>query len=150
MEILLCHLVGDYVLQDDWMARNKTKSWFVAGVHAFSYTLAYLWLTQSLFTLLIIGVTHLLIDRFRLARFVVYGRNRLLPGGYVHPWSDCAVTGSLDEDKGGPPAWLAVWVMIIVDNTMHLLINWWALTFFAPWWQGIRESSTNAWVHWLL
>ena len=48
MEQLLCHLVADYWLQNDWMATNKKKKWFPAIVHGFIYTLPFLLLTHSL------------------------------------------------------------------------------------------------------
>ena len=62
MEQLLCHLVADYWLQNDWMATNKKKKWFPAIVHGFIYTLPFLLLTHSFMALLVIGVTHIIID----------------------------------------------------------------------------------------
>lgn len=47
MNELLCHLVGDYILQSDWMATKKTESSWPAIVHAVTYTLLFLFLTQS-------------------------------------------------------------------------------------------------------
>ena len=34
MSWLLAHLVGDYVVQSDWMALNKTARWSPAIAHA--------------------------------------------------------------------------------------------------------------------
>ena len=62
MEQLLCHLVADYWLQNDWMATNKKKKWFPAIVHGFIYTLPFLLLTHSFMALLVIGITHIIID----------------------------------------------------------------------------------------
>ncbi|WP_205679869.1 DUF3307 domain-containing protein [Paenarthrobacter ureafaciens] len=31
--ILLAHLIGDYLIQSDWMASEKTKRWWPAIAH---------------------------------------------------------------------------------------------------------------------
>ena len=72
---ILAHLIGDYVLQSHWMAQEKTKQSFAAAVHATTYTLPFLFLTQSVAALAFILWTHFLIDRFRLARYVVWAKN---------------------------------------------------------------------------
>ena len=152
MSELICHLVGDYVLQNHWMAGTKTKSWLAALLHAGLYTLPFLVLTQSALALLVIFGTHALIDRYRLARYWVQfwgigeegevvplvmlmrGFERIHQRDedgtcysiYVRPSCD-----DLEERKGAAPAppFLAVWLLILVDNTMHLAINHAALTF---------------------
>jgi hypothetical protein len=126
MEQLILHLLGDYVLQSDWMANNKTKSSLAALSHTLVYSLPFLMLTKSApspaFAGVVILVTHFLIDRFRLARFVVFAKNFLSPGEYP-VWSNCSATGYPSER----PAWLAVWLLIAADNTLHLAINYVAL-----------------------
>lgn len=139
---LVAHLVGDYVLQSDWMATEKTKRSIAAFVHAFVYSLCFLALRPSAAALFVIFFTHFLIDRFRLARYVCWSKNFLAPpettafenhvGGqrltttvWWHPWSECSATG---YHKDRPP-WLAVWLLIIADNTLHILINGLALYF---------------------
>lgn len=79
---LLCHGWGDYLLQSDWMAQQKTKSSWPALAHAFSYTMCFiplLLLGATWKALLIIGGTHFVIDRFRLARYVCWLKNFLAP-----------------------------------------------------------------------
>jgi hypothetical protein len=34
---ILIHAIGDYILQSDWMANEKTKRWFPAACHALVY-----------------------------------------------------------------------------------------------------------------
>ena len=46
-------------------------------------------------------------------------KNQFAPNEYRSTWSESKGTG-YPADK---PAWMAVWLMIIADNTMHLLIN---------------------------
>jgi len=121
MEQLILHLFGDYVTQTDWMATNKTKKTVVAVLHAAIYSLPFLLLSPSMLALAVIFVTHAAIDRYRLARFVVFAKNWTTQPSLR--WSDCSVTG---YHKDTPP-WLAVWLLIVADNTMHLAINYAAL-----------------------
>lgn len=117
--IVLAHLVGDYLIQSHWMATEKTKRWLPAVAHAVTYGLPYLLVTQSPTALVVIVGTHAVIDRYRLARHVIWAKNHLAPRGHAGTWADCSATGY----PSNVPAWLAVWLLIIADNTMHLLIN---------------------------
>lgn len=121
MEQLIAHLIGDYVLQSDWMATNKTSRSSVALVHAFIYTAPFLLITQSLVAILVICLTHAVIDRFRLARYIVWVKEWLSPDS-PRPLSECPLGYSPEK-----PVWLATWLLIIADNTMHLAINYAAL-----------------------
>ena len=42
LSLLVAHFIGDFVLQSDWMALNKSKSWWALYVHAVIYTLTVL------------------------------------------------------------------------------------------------------------
>jgi hypothetical protein len=147
---IIAHFVGDYILQSSWMAKEKTKHSFPAAAHALTYTMPFLLVTVSWQALLVIGVSHFYIDRYRLARYVCWAKNYIAPRettngridlfavrmldrllkrdegkefGVVerwwHPWSECSTTGY----DASHPAWMAVWLMIIADNTIHLAIN---------------------------
>lgn len=109
---VLAHAVGDYVIQSDWMADNKTRRSVAAGVHAVTYTLPFLFLTQSPLALVFIAGTHFLIDRFRLARWVVWAKN----------WDFRAPITTTGYPESKPP-FLAVWLLIIADNVMHVICN---------------------------
>lgn len=144
---LILHLVGDYVTQSDWMAQNKTKSSWAALCHATVYSLPFL-LIGSVWAVLVIWLTHFLIDRYRLARYLCWLKNQLFSpamadllfgfrawGTYeemiaqdeaapqFQAWKDCEATGYHKD----APAWMSVWLMIAADNTIHLLINFLAL-----------------------
>lgn len=117
--LILAHFVGDYLIQSDWMANEKTKRWWPAWAHALTYGLPFLLVTRSLPALVAIVATHAVIDHYRLARHVSWAKNQLAPAAYRSPWADCKGTGySVDK-----PIWMAVWLMIIADNTMHMVIN---------------------------
>lgn len=126
-DALVAHAVGDYVLQSDWMANEKTKRSLAALVHVLTYGLPFLLITRSVPALLVIVGTHFVIDRWRLARYVVWAKNFLAPRRSNLPWSDCTGTG-YPPDR---PPWMAVWLLIIADNIMHVSINAAALYLLA-------------------
>ena len=117
---LLLHLTGDYVTQSDWMAVNKVRSSFAALCHVTLYSLPFL-LIGDWKAVLVIWASHFLIDRFRLARYVVFAKNFM--GRPFPKWADCSATGY----PSARPPWMAVWLLIVADNTMHLAINYAAL-----------------------
>lgn len=121
---LIAHALGDYVLQSDWMAQRKTASMAVALTHATTYSIPFILLCEpSPLAWAVIVFTHAVIDRYRLAKYVVFAKNFLAPKSLWPKWSDCNITGYPSTS----PPWLAVWLLIIADNTIHLLINYFAL-----------------------
>ena len=113
MEQLIAHLAGDYLLQNNWMAKYKTSRFSVAAVHAFVYTLPFLFLTVNFYSLFIIFITHAIIDRFSgIVIFLSRLKNLYFKG-----------TGYPKE----VPIWLSSFLVIIMDNTLHLIINYFAL-----------------------
>ena len=116
---LLCHAFGDYVLQSGWMANNKTRQSLAAAVHALTYAMPFLFLWPSLAALAVIVSTHFAIDRWRLARFVIWAKERLGPRSGWKPWADSKATGYPPD----VPPWMSVWLLIIADNAMHVAIN---------------------------
>lgn len=125
---LLCHLIGDYLLQSDWMAQKKTSSWWPAACHGIAYTVPFLaWMVlfwpphpPSWASLAAIAATHALIDRYRLARYVVWLKERLSPRRWWVRWVYCRKTG---YDEPGRPEYLTTWLAIIADNTLHAVVN---------------------------
>lgn len=139
--ILLAHAIGDYILQSDWMAVEKTKHLGPAIVHGVAYTVPFLLLTHDWRILAIVAGTHVVIDRWRLARYLVWAKNWVAPirvrrgenarftfGSYNPPWSECRATG-YDRAR---PVWLTTWLLFIADNTVHVVI---AVAAF--WWFGL-------------
>jgi hypothetical protein len=124
---LLAHGIGDYVLQSDWMATTKTSKISACLAHVGLYTLCFLPLTTKPAALAIILGSHFVIDHWRLARHVGWAKNFLAPpSARPLPWRECQGTGYA-PDK---PPFMAVWLMIIVDQLMHLSCNGLALKFF--------------------
>jgi hypothetical protein len=117
--LVLAHLAGDYLVQSDWMAQEKVQAWLPALAHAASYGAVHLAVTRDPVALAVIAGTHAVIDRYRLARYVVWAKNQLAPAPYRYPWRDGRATG-YHADR---PPWMAVWLMIIADNAIHLGIG---------------------------
>jgi hypothetical protein len=128
---IVAHLIGDYIFQSHWMATEKTKNSVAAAVHAITYSIPFLFITQSPEALAIICGTHFLVDRFRIARYVVWLKNgpfSIELGKEVNYLNVKPVTGTgYPEDV---PAWLSVWLLIIADNTIHIFINGLAVWYF--------------------
>jgi hypothetical protein len=175
---LLAHLWGNYLLQSEWMAQNKTKRNWPCLVHCALYSALFIplcwkpgWVSVSQpagvyawsntfhwNALGMIFATHYLIDRYRLARCVVWVKNWMGPkrcwcrhsiGGQPAWTDDIKYIGEdfkVDDfyiwyaptpplwgcPSGYPPTtpvWFSTWLLIIADNTLHLTINYLALRY---------------------
>jgi hypothetical protein len=105
--LLLGHLIGDYILQDDWQAANKTSPAPIGHVactlHCTLYTLA-VWLCSFWWMpwwgLAICWLAHFPVDRWRLARVLMRWTNH-----------EAFATGPLSP-----------WSIILTDNIVHLAV----------------------------
>ena len=128
---LILHLIGDYVLQTEQMALRKVQSWFWAVAHALTYSLPFLvylhilngdwsrgWLAWSM-----IAGTHAVIDRLAIASTICRLKNRFWfgPGS---PERDPVTGYGVDT-----PPYIRFWLVVIVDNTLHLIINHVSLSY---------------------
>ena len=130
---IILHLWGDYILQNHAMAQFKRTSMKWAVFHAITYTLPFAVVllilhvsslgvhsANIIMALAIIVITHAIIDRYAPHRawmeFWGIGQPSLL-------FERCNV----DQPQVTAPAFLGVWLGILVDNTLHLTINAFAL-----------------------
>lgn len=99
----LAHLIGDYIIQTDWMATKKRVSSVHCLIHAVSYLLPFLLCNIPALALVLIGSEHFVQDRFGLARlFMRYTDHEEFATGALAPWS-----------------------VVVTDNILHL--TWIAL-----------------------
>jgi len=102
--LLLAHLIGDYMLQTEWMAKYKAQRWIPLLTHCVVYTvviacMAYWFIPGglSLWAILFVFVTHVLLDRRT----------------FVYIWYRKIMRVTEDGSK---------WLMIICDQTFHLIV----------------------------
>lgn len=62
LKLILCHLVGDYVLQNDFIAQTKGNNWYHLFVHCMLYCLPFYVCFDFDWRLMFILVTHLVVD----------------------------------------------------------------------------------------
>ncbi len=60
--LIFCHLIGDYVLQTDFIAKTKGTNWYHLIVHCVLYCLPFFVTYGLTWQLLFIFVTHMIID----------------------------------------------------------------------------------------
>ncbi len=130
-EMLLGHLAGDYLLQTEWMALNKSKNtktgWLAALIHCLLYTFAvcvFMWNFQLIW-IVVVFLTHFPIDKFALAeKYMHYFKGKgmkdfvkkdeLKHGLHVPKYN------RYDMLEGG----FTSVVYTITDNSMHLILMW--------------------------
>ena len=128
LDQLLAHVLGDYVLQTDHQAQEKTRQNIPAALHALTYTAAFLPITRDPRALATIATTHFFIDRYRLARYLNYAKNQAAPKQFRPPFPHLPTDTGYSPDR---PPFLTVWLLIITDNFLHLTINRLALKYAA-------------------
>jgi hypothetical protein len=142
MEQLIIHGLADFFFtQGSYQAVNKNKNTRLAFLHAFLYTLCFLILTLSWKALLVIGITHFLIDRFSLPKYCIFVKEWIFnPQSWRATWASSNHNGYFDHvgdewgeqnmDKIRPP-FISWWLYIITDNLFHLSINFLALKYLS-------------------
>ena len=142
---LIFHWLGDYILQSDYMALNKTKRALPCVIHCILYTLPFLFLlTWDIWgyeAFCFIFWSHYWIDRYSLARYLIWLKNHLAPGFKYYPWNVCSITGYKDEPLNGGfgstvdqycgirPYFITIWLYIITDNGLHIICNYLAIKY---------------------
>lgn len=118
-EMIAAHLVGDYMLQSDWMVKNKRLSLVVALIHGFVYALPFLFIIPetSFLAYSLISITHAIVDHFGLARYVLMAKDLIKP-----PSEKFIERNDYGMSKGTPDH-VSFFVSVVVDNTIHILIN---------------------------
>lgn len=123
MEQLLVHLIADFWFQPNKMAITKTQNTLMCLLHAYIYTLFFLILTRSPLALFIIFLSHFLIDRFRLARYLIFFKNWTMERNLE--WKKCQSTGFPND----LPFWLSSMLLLVIDSSTHLVCNYLSLKY---------------------
>lgn len=105
---LVGHCIGDYLIQNDWMALNKKKRTWPCLVHVTLYTLAVMHYSgweyhdQAPAIAAAVFIPHFLIDRSQFVKWYM---------------------GVIGQSSFAQPP-MAPWSFVAVDNTMHFLCLW--------------------------
>ena len=94
---VVAHLIADWVLQNDWMARNKASlrhpaAWTHAAIHGLCLGLALGWLAG-----LVLGLVHMLMD------------TRVPVEWWMRTFKKCGQAPEV--------GWIGIWL----DQTLHIL-----------------------------
>lgn len=106
---LIGHLVGDYLLQNDWMALNKKKSSIACAVHCIIWATCvclfagWMEFSDSILAWVLLFSSHFIQDRTQLVMFWMtrINRQQAFATGQCAPWS-----------------------IIVVDNVWHVVQIW--------------------------
>jgi hypothetical protein len=127
VKLLFGHIVGDFFLQNKWMAVNKSASHFKSTIHVGIYTIAVMLFTQfNLAWALTIFIPHYIIDRYSLADKwlkLIHGRSLMdfFQNGHKNiPESNINEETNYWMLRGG----FTALVYTIVDNGAHLMCLW--------------------------
>lgn len=112
MNIIVGHMIGDYLLQSDWMALNKKKSGIngliACIVHCLIWTVSvYAFCFRqvgSVLVFILLFASHFVLDRTNIIKWYC-NATRLMPNP-------------------------AMWKIILCDNTLHFLMVYLIALFF--------------------
>lgn len=129
-EILLGHLVGDYLLQNNWMAFNKSKynntGWLTCIIHCLLYSLSvcfFMWQWTTIWFIMIF-LSHFVLDKFELPEKYL----KLIHGRSLERFIKNSENKEYTPYVGLQSGFTSL-VYAVVDNTIHLLIIWSMWTF---------------------
>lgn len=79
LRLIFCHLIGDYVLQSDFIANTKKDNWYHLIVHCTLYTLPFYVCFGLVWQLPVLLASHIVIDALK-ARYkkLSYSQDQLL------------------------------------------------------------------------
>jgi hypothetical protein len=106
---VLAHFIGDFLLQNDWMAVGKKKSSLICTVHVTLYILPFLLTELSSFQIILIYIQHWIQDR----------------SGFVKWW--CKIFGSFQSELKMNTL---PWGHFIVDQVFHFIWMYFVVSYF--------------------
>lgn len=105
---ILAHFIGDYLLQNDWMAVGKKRSNLICTVHVSLYMLPFIFTELNILQFILVYLQHWVQDRTT----------------FISWW--CKKMGSFQAELKTPAL---PWGHFIVDNVFHVIWVWMVITF---------------------
>lgn len=119
---LFLHLLGDFFLQNDEMAVNKSKytthGYLMCTIHCMFYSIPFGLYYHNAGVYGFVFFTHWFIDKFGLAEYVTRTIN--------WNWDKNSLFG-FQKDR---PHFVTVWIHTIRDNSMHIFCNYLIIKHF--------------------
>jgi len=81
MHPFLAHLIGDFLIQNEWMAVNKKNNPFVAFVHVLAYLIPYVFTGLLWWQIALIGITHFAQDSSSFVEWFIRVWKKIPEGG---------------------------------------------------------------------
>ena len=63
--LILCHLIGDYILQIDFIAKTKGSNWYHLFVHSALYCVPFILIYGLDWKIAILFISHMIIDSLK-------------------------------------------------------------------------------------
>lgn len=63
--LVVCHLIGDYCLQSDFVAKTKGQNWYHLCVHCILYTVPFYVVFGWDLRLVVIFISHVIVDALK-------------------------------------------------------------------------------------
>jgi hypothetical protein len=98
---ILAHFIGDYIVQNDWMAKGKKVNSWICIIHVIMYMLPFLFTQLTFIQFILIGLQHYAQDRSNFIKWF------------------CKITGNFQNEGPYLP-----WGHFIVDNIFHITFIW--------------------------
>jgi hypothetical protein len=133
---IMGHMVGDYILQNNWLALNKSMPGRIGAlactIHVLLYTAAVSLFTglHSLLFLALVAVPHWVIDRYSLGWTFLKWKNRKSQKPFEGLFKQNWLTSKELEENVWKLSFTAP-VYIANDNTFHLICLWILMWFVA-------------------
>ena len=78
-KLIACHFVGDYVLQNDFLAQTKGSNWWHLIVHCVLYTIPFAVMFGFDWRIAVIIATHIIVDALKARwKFIGYLIDQLI------------------------------------------------------------------------
>lgn len=66
VRLIMCHFIGDYFLQSDYLGLNKGKDWYIMLAHCILYSVPFYFICGfTIYQFLFLVATHLIIDSIK-------------------------------------------------------------------------------------
>jgi hypothetical protein len=120
MHWIYAHLIGDFLIQNDWMAKGKKESSLICLTHVLTYLIPFIFVGSYMDG----WKVHIVMFQWEPLYFVVVGLQHFAQDKTNIVVESMKATGKGDFAK--PP--MAPWSVIITDNILHILFIAWVVS----------------------